>query len=153
MLSLNYKLERNNIMKRLIGLIGLLVAFSASAIEVNFGDPVEVELKISTVTMNEQGMNVTYEGEAGKYGMVFASHTYVPSNLEETQGHFTGSVQAIDDQGNVDRSFTAGLWSRDGTTLRVYGYDDDNLNRIMWVGEGNLKTKAFEAKVWELDSQ
>ena len=45
------------------------------------------------------------------------------------------------------------MWSRDGTTLRVYGYGDDNLNRIMWVGEGNLKTKAFEAKVWELDSQ
>ena len=72
-------------MRGLIGLFGLLVVFSASAIEVNFGDPIEVELKISTVTMNEQGMNVTYEGEAGKYGMVFASHTYVPSNLEETK--------------------------------------------------------------------
>ena len=94
----------------------LLVVFSASAIEVKFGDLIKVEFKISTVTMIEHGMNVTYGVEAGKYRMVFASQSQIPPNAEETQGHFTGSIQAIDDQGNVDRSFTAGLWSREGTT-------------------------------------
>ena len=138
-------------LNKVVGLVGLLFSISVSAIEVDFGDPVEVELTVSTVTMNDNGMVVTYEGEAGKYGMVFATHNYVPSNEAETQGNFTGSVQAIDDKGQIDRSFTAGLWRRDGVLLRIYGYDDDNLNRIMWVGEGNLKTKIFRAKVWELD--
>lgn len=132
-------------------MFGLLFAFSASAVEVNFGEPIEVELKISSVTMNDDGMLVTYEGEAGKYGMVFATHNYVPSNNEETQGNFTGNVQAIDDNGMIDRVFTAGLWRRDGVQLRVYGYDDDRAHRIMWIGDGNLKSKVFKVKVWELD--
>jgi hypothetical protein len=101
--------------------------------------------------MNDDGMLVTYEGEAGKYGMVFATHNYVPSNNEETQGNFTGNVQAIDDNGMIDRVFTAGLWRRDGVQLRVYGYDDDRAHRIMWIGDGNLKSKVFKVKVWELD--
>lgn len=132
-------------------MFGLLFAFSASAVEVNFGEPIEVELKISSVTMNDDGMLVTYEGEAGKYGMVFATHNYVPSNNEETQGNFTGNVQAIDDNGMIDRVFTAGLWRRDGVQLRVYGYDDDRAHRIMWIGDGDLKSKVFKVKVWELD--
>ena len=132
-------------------MLGLLFAFSARAVEVDFGEPIEVELKISSVTMNDDGMLVTYEGEAGKYGMVFATHNYVPSNEEETQGNFTGNVQAIDDNGMIDRVFTAGLWRRDGVKLRVYGYDDDRAHRIMWVGDGDLKSKVFKVKVWELD--
>jgi hypothetical protein len=137
--------------KNILMMFGLLFAFSASAVEVNFGEPIEVELKISSVTMNDDGMLVTYEGEAGKYGMVFATHNYVPSNNEETQGNFTGNVQAIDDNGMIDRVFTAGLWRRDGVQLRVYGYDDDRAHRIMWIGDGNLKSKVFKVKVWELD--
>ena len=137
--------------KNILMMFGLLFAFSASAVEVNFGEPIEVELKISSVTMNDDGMLVTYEGEAGKYGMVFATHNYVPSNNEETQGNFTGNVQAIDDNGMIDRVFTAGLWRREGVQLRVYGYDDDRAHRIMWIGDGNLKSKVFKVKVWELD--
>ena len=67
-------------LNKVVGLFGLLFSISVSAIEVDFGDPVEVELTVSTVTMNDNGMVVTYEGEAGKYGMVFATHNYVPSN-------------------------------------------------------------------------
>ena len=81
----------------------------------------------------------------------FATHNYVPSNDDETQGNFIGNVQAIDDKGTIDRVFTAGLWRRDGVQLRVYGYDDDLAHRIMWVGDVDLKSKVFRAKVWELD--
>jgi len=137
--------------KNILMMFGLLFAFSASAVEVNFGEPIEVELKISSVTMNDDGMLVTYEGAAGKYGMVFATHNYVPSNNEETQGNFTGNVQAIDDNGMIDRVFTAGLWRRDGVQLRVYEYDDDRAHHIMWIGDGDLKSKVFKVKVWELD--
>lgn len=138
-------------LKNIVAVLGLFFALSASAIDVDFGEPIEVELKISAVTMNDEGMVVTYEGEAGKYGMVFATHNYVPSNDGETQGNFTGNVQAIDDSGEIDRVFTAGLWRRNGVKLRVYGFDDDLAHRIMWVGDADLKSKVFKVKVWELD--
>lgn len=138
-------------LRKLFIAAGLFLAVSANAVEVDFGEPIEVELTVSTVTMNDKGMVVTYEGEAGKYGMVFATHNYVPSNDDETQGNFIGNVQAIDDKGTIDRVFTAGLWRRDGVQLRVYGYDDDLAHRIMWVGDVDLKSKVFRAKVWELD--
>jgi len=138
-------------LKNTLVAVGLFFALSASAVDVDFGEPIDVELRVSTVTMNDDGMVVTYEGEAGKYGMVFATHNYVPSNDGETQGNFTGNVQAINDSGEIDRVFTAGLWRRDGVKLRIYGYDDDLAHRIMWVGDADLKSKVFKAKVWELD--
>lgn len=138
-------------LKNIVVAVGLFFAISASAVDVDFGEPIDVELRVSTVTMNGNGMVVTYEGEAGKYGMVFATHNYVPSNDGETQGNFTGTVQAINDGGEIDRVFTAGLWRRDGVKLRIYGYDDDLAHRIMWVGDADLKSKVFKAKVWELD--
>lgn len=138
-------------LKNIVVAVGLFFVLSASAVDVDFGEPVDVELRVSTVTMNGNGMVVTYEGEAGKYGMVFATHNYVPSNDGETQGNFTGNVQAINDGGEIDRVFTAGLWRRDGVKLRIYGYDDDLAHRIMWVGDADLKSKVFKAKVWELD--
>ena len=138
-------------LKNTLVAVGLFFALSASAVDVDFGEPIDVELRVSTVTMNDDGMVVTYEGEAGKYGMVFATHNYVPSNDDETQGNFTGNVQAINDSGEIDRVFTAGLWRRDGVKLRIYGYDDDLAHRIMWVGDADLKSKVFKAKVWELD--
>jgi hypothetical protein len=37
--------------------------------------------------------------------------------------------------------------------MRIYGYDDDDLGRIMWVGDADLKVKTLSVKVWELDQQ
>jgi hypothetical protein len=137
----------------LVSTFGLFFAVLGNTVEVDFGEPIEAELKISSVTMNNSGMAATYEGNVGKYGMVIASHNYLPSNDTETKGSFTGSVQAINDAGNVDRSATAGIWSRTGTKMRIYGYDDDDLSRIMWVGDADLKAKTLSVKVWELDQQ
>ncbi len=62
---------------------GLFLAVSANAVEVDFGELIEVELTVSTVTMNDNGMVVTYEGEAGKYGMVFATGFYFLQHLDD----------------------------------------------------------------------
>ena len=132
-------------------LSSLLFSVSANAVDVDFGAPIEGTLYVSTMTMTDEGMTITYSGEVGKYGLVHASHQYIPSNEAETQGHFTGTVQAIDDVGVIDRSFTAGLYSRDGSTLRVYGFDDDNANRIMWAADVDLRERTMNVKVWELD--
>ena len=121
--------------------VGLVLTISAHAVDVDFNEPVEATLTISSFTVNDEG----------KYGLVDASHQYTPTNAEETKGHFTGSVQAINDDGAVDRAFTAGLYSRDGVKVRLYGFDDDAAARIMWVGDADLREKVLNVKVWELD--
>ena len=131
--------------------IGLVSTISTYAVEVDFSEPVEATLTITNITINDEGMEIAYSGEVGKYGLVDASHQYSPSNSEESQGHFTGTVQAIDDEGKVDRAFTAGLYSRDGVKVRLYGFDDDTTARIMWVGDADLRERVLEVKVWELD--
>jgi hypothetical protein len=60
-------------------------------------------------------------------------------------------VQAINDKGVLEKSATLGLWSRDGTNLKVYGFDDDNSSRILHISTVDLRTKTFQARVWELD--
>lgn len=123
-----------------------------SAIEVDCGTPIQVELDVGTITSSESGLVITYEGVAGKYGLVFATHNLTASDPQETKGHFSGFVQAIDDSGVVDRSATSGLWKRSGTKLRVYGMDDDDVARILWVGDVDLRAKTFRGAVWEMDS-
>ncbi|MDB4567860.1 hypothetical protein N9104_03780 [Pseudomonadales bacterium] len=41
--------------------------------------------------MNDDGMVVTYEGEAGKNAMGFAMHNDVPSKHAQTSGNFTAT--------------------------------------------------------------
>ncbi len=122
-----------------------------SAQDQGFDNYIDVELAISDVSMTADGMVITYEGTAGKYGLVHATHNMVATNDENTKGYFTGTVQAINDTGILEKSATVGLWSRDGTNLKVYGFDDDNSSRILHISTVDLKTKAFQARVWELE--
>ncbi len=122
-----------------------------SAQDQGFDNYIDVELAISDVSMTADGMVITYEGTAGKYGLVHATQNMVATNDENNKGYFTGTVQAINDTGILEKSATLGLWSRDGTNLKVYGFDDDNSSRILHISTVDLKTKAFQARVWELE--
>jgi len=132
-------------------LLTFLFSCPALAAETKFGEPLEVSLNVASITMNDNGMSITYEGIAGKYGMVHATHNMVATNAAHTKGYFTGTVQAIDDAGHLEQSMTLGLWSRSGTSLKVYGFDDDDLARILHISTVDLGTKVFNAEVWELD--
>ena len=125
-----------------------LVVFSQDQ---SFDNFIDVELAISDVSMTAEGMVITYECTAGKYGLVHATHNMVATNDENTKGYFTGTVQAINDKGVLEKSATLGLLSRDGTNLKVYGFDDDNSSRILHISTVDLRTKTFQARVWELD--
>ena len=112
------------------------------------------QLDVASVTMADAGMVITYEGMVGKHGLVHATHNRVASNDTETKGHFTGIVQSINDEGVTSGAITVGLWQRDGSQLRVYGFDDDDDDaaRILWIGDVDLRKKSFAVKVWELDN-
>ena len=127
------------------------LSFIAQADNHGFDNFIEVELSISDISMSERGMVITYEGMAGKYSPVHATHNMVSTNDANSKGYFTGTVQAIDDTGALQKSMTLGLWSRNGTKLKVYGFDDDSPTRILHISTVDLRAKSFQAKVWELD--
>jgi len=135
----------------ILTLAALCFSLTTQADNHGFDNFIEVELTVSTITMNDSGMVITYEGMAGKYGLVHATHNMVSTNDANAKGYFTGTVQAIDDTGALESSMTLGLWSRDGTQLKVYGFDDDSPTRILHISTVDLRAKSFQAKVWELD--
>ncbi|MBT3645200.1 MAG: hypothetical protein HN530_10390 [Gammaproteobacteria bacterium] len=135
----------------ILTLAALCFSLTTQADNHGFDNFIEVELTVSTITMNDAGMVITYEGMAGKYGLVHATHNMVSTNDANAKGYFTGTVQAIDDTGALESSMTLGLWSRDGTQLKVYGFDDDSPTRILHISTVDLRAKTFQAKVWELD--
>jgi hypothetical protein len=135
----------------ILTLAALCFSLTTQADNHGFDNFIEVELTVSTITMNDSGMVITYEGMAGKYGLVHATHNMVSTNDANAKGYFTGTVQAIDDTGALESSMTLGLWSRDGTQLKVYGFDDDSPTRILHISTVDLRAKTFQAKVWELD--
>ena len=135
----------------ILTLAALCFSLTTQADNHGFDNFIEVELTVSTITMNDSGMVITYEGMAGKYGLVHATHNMVSTNDANAKGYFTGTVQAIDDTGALESSMTLGLWSRDGTQLKVYGFDDDSPTRILHISTVDLRANTFQAKVWELD--
>ena len=135
----------------ILTLAALCFSLTTQADNHGFDNFIEVELTVSTITMNDSGMVITYEGMAGKYGLVHATHNMVSTNDANAKGYFTGTVQAIDDTGALESSMTLGLWSRDGTQLKVYGFDDDSPTRILHISTVDRRAKTFQAKVWELD--
>ena len=135
----------------ILTLAALCFSLTTQADNHGFDNFIEVELTVSTITMNDSGMVITYEGMAGKYGLVHATHNMVSTNDANAKGYFTGTVQAIDDTGALESSMTLGLWSRDGTQLKVYGFDDDSPTRILHISTVDLRAKTCQAKVWELD--
>ena len=137
--------------KLILALTLCLAPLFVAAQDQSFDDFIDVELAVSDISMTADGMVITYEGTAGKYGLVHATHNMVATNDENTKGYFTGTVQAINDAGALEKSATLGLWSRDGTNLKVYGFDDDNSSRILHISTVDLRTKSFRARVWELN--
>ena len=135
----------------ILALATLCFSVTTQADNHGFDNFIEVELSISDISMSERGMVITYEGLAGKYGLVHATHNMVSTNDANSKGYLTGTVQAIDDTGALQKSMTLGLWSRNGTELRVYGFDDDSPTRILHISTVDLRAKSFQAKVWELD--
>jgi len=95
-------------------------------------------------------MAITYSGEFGEYALLHPFHQYVPLNDTDTQGDFTGTVRSIDDASIIDRLVIVGLHSRDGFTLRVYGFDDVNANRILYAEDVDPRGRTLTVKIWQL---
>ena len=97
--------------KKLI--LALALCFSpllVSAENQSFENFIDEQLVVSDMSMTEDGMVITYEGNVGKYGLVHATHNMTSTNEKSTRRYFTGTLQVINDAGELENSATLGLW-------------------------------------------
>ena len=85
---------------------------------------IESEVRIASVNMEPDAIVLSYEGDVGKYGHVFFTHRLVPSNPEESKGHFNGFARTILADGGSVRGTLAGVWQRNGSAFKIHSLDD-----------------------------
>ena len=85
---------------------------------------IEADLQIVSVHMESDAIVLSYEGDVGKYGRVFFTHRLVPSNQEESKGHFNGFARTILADGGSVRGTLAGVWQRNGSAFSIHSLDD-----------------------------
>ena len=74
----------------ILTLAALCFSLTTQADNHGFDNFIEVELTVSTITINDAGMVITYESMAGKYGLVHATRNMVSTNDANSKGYFTG---------------------------------------------------------------
>ena len=85
---------------------------------------IESDVQIVSVNMESDAIVLSYEGDVGKYGHVFFTHRLVPSNQEESKGHFSGFARTILTDGGSVRGTLAGVWQRNGSAFKIHSLDD-----------------------------
>ena len=93
-------------MTRILILALATLCFSATTQADNHGfdNFIEVELSISDISMSERGMVITYEGLAGKYGLVHATHNMVSTNDANSKSYFTGPSKPLTTLGHFKKA-------------------------------------------------
>ena len=132
-----------------------LTPLFVNAEDQSFENFIDAQLVVSDISMTEDGMVITYEGNVGKYGLVHATHNMTSTNEESTKGYFTGTVQAINDAGELEKSATLGLWSRKRTHVKSHDKllkpctnpSIDVFSSVIFVrGHKNLSSKIKRAR-------
>ena len=85
---------------------------------------IEAEIRITAISMQSSAIELSYEGDVGKYGRVFFNHCLVPSNEEESKGHFNGFARTILSDGGSVRGTLSGVWQRNGSAFQIHSLDD-----------------------------
>jgi hypothetical protein len=84
----------------------------------------ETVMDITSVIINDDSSMVCFEGNVGKYGRVFANHTYIPSTASKNSGKFYGEARTIMEDGTMVSASLQGVFRRDGGKINVLSLDD-----------------------------
>ena len=84
----------------------------------------ETTLDVTSVIVNEDSTTLCYEGRAGDYGRVFATHTLTGSNASKDTGTFKGDGRIITDDGSMLSVTLVGIWRREGEKVKIFSLDN-----------------------------
>ena len=84
----------------------------------------ETTLDVTSVIINEDSTTLCYEGMAGEYGRVFATHTLTGSNASKDTGTFKGDARIIIDDGSMISATLVGIWRRQGEKVKIFSLDN-----------------------------
>ena len=105
---------------------------------------------ITTVEHDDNLMVIHMEGKVEGYGFVRLTHAYEHIS-DRSSGTFSGSAEAILDDGDVVSTPHMGTFSRDGAVMLAYGTDsvtNGDLNFIRF--KVDLIGKTAEVSFWSL---
>ena len=117
----------------------LVCAFAAPlhAFEVS-GESFPAEFNITSWTSHINGIALTAEGDVGEgYGKVYLSYDFVSSSADKNQGHFSGDIRTINNDGVMVAGTLQGIWKRDGKLVTMYTLDQFS-NGDMIYAKGNV---------------
>jgi hypothetical protein len=91
----------------------------------------ETVMDITSVIINDDSSMVCFEGNVGKYGRVFANHTYIPNTASKNSGKFYGEARTIMEDGTMvsaslqecfagtEERLTSSAWMMRATEIRI----------------------------------
>jgi len=82
------------------------------------------ELKITSMTQTEEGVQVNATGTVGRYGKVWLTYNFTANPKQEHMGSFIGFGRAITEEGVANEGKRRGVYVSDGLTGTVYSLDD-----------------------------
>ncbi|MAI79565.1 MAG: hypothetical protein CL917_11530 [Deltaproteobacteria bacterium] len=137
---------------QVVALLMFLVPLSAGAQEIKFGENAfEADFTIdSTFTTDGKTFEVSASGQAGPYGMAYASYVFTDKQEQGDRGEFTGFVWTQKGE-DVVTGTVQGVYKKDGKIFRMYSLDNAS-NGIFNIvsGEADFVAKTMKFKVSEL---
>jgi|TARA_B110000116_G_C16306293_1_gene346060 hypothetical protein len=105
----------------------------------------ETTLDVTSVIVNEDSTTLCYEGMAGDYGRVFATHTLTGSNASKDTGTFKGDGRIITEDGSMISVNLVGIWRRQGEKVKIFSLDNVVNGDQNYV---ELEVDVFEKKAY-----
>tara|TARA_B100000579_G_scaffold223775_1_gene183131 strand:- start:351 stop:707 length:357 start_codon:yes stop_codon:yes gene_type:complete len=84
----------------------------------------ESVMDITSVIINEDSSMICFEGTVGKYGRVYANHTYIPNGTSKDAGKFYGEARTIMEDGTMVSASLQGVFRRSGGKISILSLDD-----------------------------
>ena len=82
------------------------------------------ELKITSMTQTEEGVQANATGTVGRYGKVWLTYNFTANPKQEHMGSFVGFGRAITEEGVSNEGKRRGVYVGNGLTRTVYSLDD-----------------------------
>ena len=118
----------------------------------NLGDPIaESTMTITSVIVDEDVTTLTYEGDVGKYGRVFATHHLRPSDTSRQSYEMDGTARALLEDGSMLTASAQGIGRRSGGVIKLFSLDNgSNGDQNFVVLEVDVMKKSAAVKVYSV---
>ena len=108
-------------------------------------------LKITSMTLNEDSASFDFEGKVEGYGSPFLTHEYFSNTQDRTRGKLVGEARTFLEDGTLISTPHMGTFRREQSNVHVYFADACNNGAVNFVIlDIDILTKDVDLKFWEV---